>query len=204
MNRNFLILLIPLFLIIACSSSNGPGNGPDFDERYFPANDGDSWYFTSSELGSRVRSVEGDTTIEGVDCIRVRENGVTWEAWSIRSEGDSAGFYLHLLSFVTGVDTFHAWVEPPLRIPFFMEVDDTYNYSSDAYYYDEGDLYTFTIAGTFRFDGLTEKTVEAGEFTDVLNLAYPGYREYYARDVGLLDNGDYTLDSAFIDGEWIR
>ncbi len=204
MIRSILIAITLLLLAISCSSSNGPEPVLVLDESYFPTADGDTWYFTSSELGSRVRTIEGDTTIEGCNCIRVRENGVTWEAWSIIPDGDSAGFYVHLLSFVAGVDTFHAWVEPPLRIPFEMDQDETYNYSSDAFYYDGGDLFTFTIAGTLRFDGFVDKTVPAGNFQDVLNLAYPGYREYYAKNVGLLDNGDYVLDSAFIDGEWIR
>lgn len=174
-----------------------------FNAVYFPVADGDTWYYTSQTLGQVVRTVDGDTTINGRACIRVLEGGVTAEAWSLEESGNSAGFYVHLLS--TG-SVFYEF-EPPLRIPFDMAVDEVYNYEATVTKYVSGTVSeVFDISGNLRFEGFVDYLVPAGDFENVIQIYYieDDYNEYYAPGVGLLDNEDYVLDSAYIGGTWFR
>ena len=202
------VLLILAFALLAgcSSSSNGPDNNPEFTAAYFPVSDGDTWFYTNSESEKIERRIDGDTVINGVTCIRVIENGSTAEAWRLIESGDSAGFYVHMLAIPTNEGDIQPYFVPPLRIPLNMEVDEEYNYDSDAFYEQGGTAYTFTITGTLIFEGFADKTVPAGSFGDVARIYYEtdDYYEYYAEGVGLLDNEDYVLDSAHINGEWIR
>ncbi len=199
-------LIILAVILIGCSSSNGPDNVPVFDASYFPHADGDTWYYTAVDETKITRVVDGDTTINGLDCIKILENGATTEAWSIIESGDSAGFYVNMLTFLYGADIIHPYFDPPLRIPFKMAMDEEYNYNSDAYYTLNSQMYTFNVSGKLIFKGFIEKSVPAGDFKDVARIYYEtdDYYEYYAEGVGLLDNEDYVLDSAFIGGKWYR
>jgi hypothetical protein len=202
-------VIISTFLIsilLTCSSSNGPENTPEFTSAYFPIGDGDTWYFSTSTSEKITRTIDGDTTINNVQCLRVLENGRTAEAWSITESGDSAGFYVHLLLLKFANDTVLTRFEPPLRIPLEMEKSDLYEYSSTGYYTLNSEQYFFSINGSLQFLGFIDKTVAAGSFENVIDLYYinDDYHEYYAEGVGLLDNEDYVLDSAFIDGVWIK
>jgi hypothetical protein len=201
-----LSLIILALVLVGCSSSNGPENTPVFNASYFPHADGDTWYYTASNSEKITRVVDGDTVINGLDCIRILENGEIAEAWSIIESGDSAGFYVNMLTFVYNSEVIHPYFDPPLRIPFNMKADDEYTYDSDGYYTSGGNVYTFTAAGTLKFEGFIEKDVPAGNFKDVARIYYvtDNYNEYYAKGVGLLDNEDYVLDSAFIGGKWYK
>ncbi|HER00435.1 MAG TPA: hypothetical protein ENO22_13925 [candidate division Zixibacteria bacterium] len=207
------LFLLAAVLLVACSSSNGPENNPEFNSAYFPASDGDTWYYTKWESEKIVREIDGDTAVNGVNCIRVLENGSTSEAWRIVEDGDSAGFYVHMLTYGFESDTIRPYFDPPLRIPLNMNVGEEYDYASDAFYEQGGTAYTFSITGTLVFEGFVDKTVPAGSFGDVARIHYydidensdtTQYYEYYAPGVGLLDNEIYVLDSAFIDRVWIR
>jgi len=174
-----------------------------FNAIYFPVADGDTWYYTDSLESIVIRVLDGDTIINGRNCIRVLENGFTTEAWSLEESGDSAGYYIHLLS--TG-SVFYEF-EPPLKIPFDMEQDEVYNYEATVTKYVSGTVNeVFDISGHLRFEGFVDYSVPAGNFENVIQLYYieDDYNEYYAPGVGLLDNDDYVLDSAYIDGTWYR
>ncbi len=201
-----IILAILALAMVSCSSSDGPDGGPVFDASYFPHANGDTWYFTASNSDKITRVVDGDTVINGLDCIKILENGEIAEAWSIIETGDSSGFYVNMLSFIYGDETIHPYFDPPLRIPFNMKANDEYTYDSDAYYTSGGDVYTFPAVGVLKFEGFIEKSVPAGDFTDVARIYYvtDDYYEYYAKGVGLLDNDDYVLDSAYIGGKWYK
>ncbi len=166
-------------------------DGADF----FPFADGDIWYYTTSSHDTIVRTVSGDTTINGLVCKRVLENDTTAEAWSI----DSTGFYVHLLDKIL-------WFDPPLKIPFDLAYDEPFNYSSLVYWTQNDTLYQSDISGILKFKGYMTFTVNAGRFDSTIQLSYitEGYSEYYARGVGLLYNGVYALDSAYVGGVWYR
>jgi hypothetical protein len=192
---------------IVCSSSNGPeDDDPELNSDYFPMNEGDTWYFTVPVRGSVVRTVEGDTTIADAECVRIRENGETVEAWSVIESGEEAGFYVHLLTAYVGFDTLNIRFEPPLKIPFYMEESDIYKYTSTGYYLDDGVPYYFEVEDSVRFEGFVSKTVTAGDYSESAKIYYMGddYFEWYGKNLGLLDNEDYVLDSAYIDGKWYR
>lgn len=172
------------------------------DSSYFPMAMGDTWYYTNDSGQSIVRTVEGDTTICFRNCTRIYHNGEIAEAWSI----DDTGFYVHLL---TGNSSFE--VSPLLAIPFELPALGDYAFNSGVFV--ECNYQDFDIAGTLTFIDYTSKTVPAGTFDTVAELYYdpagddpedPPYTEYYAPGVGLLDNGDLILDSAFIGGVWHR
>jgi len=162
---------------------------------YFPMADGDTWYFTGPASRKIRRVVDGDTTIAGAVCKRVLENDTTAQAWS----KDTSGFYVHLLD-----DSMRA--EPPLKIPFNISTLQTYHYNSDLYWTSNDTVWSITVSGDLRFSGYVVKDVPAGHFPAAAKFTYitDGYYEYYAKDVGLLDDGDYILDSAFVGGVWYR
>ena len=166
---------------------------------YFPLDTANRWYYFSRGGNNHiVRQVSGDTIIAGLHCLRVLHNGLTAEAWSV----DSTGFYTHLL-----LNKYRA--EPPLAIPFALKVDSVYYYNSTVYWDENGTSFEATFSGSLLYKGFTADTVGAGIFTDCIKIHYlpdgdTPYDEIYARNVGLLDNGDLTLDSAFVGGVWYR
>jgi len=173
-------------------------NGPD----YFPMAEGDTWYYTDGDQETIVRTVSGDTVIAGNSCKRILHNDQTAEAWSIITTGDSAGFYVHLLT-----DIYNYRFEPPLVIPFDLVFDAPYNYQSTAYWVEDQTPYYAEISGTLKFKGYEAYTTPTGlNFDDAIKFFYipDGYYEHYARNVGLLDNGDFVLDSAYVGGVWYR
>jgi hypothetical protein len=160
---------------------------------YFPMANGDTWYYTDLSSQKITRVISGDTMVNGVLCKQVVENDETAEAWAV----DTAGFYVHLLT-----DVYHYRFVPPLEIPFDLVINELYNYNSNVYWLDS----TAVFSGTLKFNGYTGYDVPAGHFDNVMDILYLtyGYHEYYAKGVGLLDNGDYILDSALIGGVWFR
>jgi len=183
---------IPLAQNHVWSFKTGPVRIMDGPE-YFPMADGDTWYYTNAASQKLTRVVSMDTTVNGVVCKRIRENGATEEAWAI----DSTGFYVHLLT-----DVYHYRFVPPLKIPFDLVLEAPYNFSSDVYWLDS----TAVISGTLKFKGYVAFDAPAGHFENVIKLYYipDGYYEHYAKGVGLLDNEDMVLDSAFVGGVWFR
>ncbi len=163
--------------------------------RFFPMADGDTWYFTAADMHKVVRTVSGDTLITSHTCKRVLENDTTAEAWFT----DSTGFYVHLLDG-------NLRAEPPLKVPFHMALNEIYHYSSNLYWTENGTPWTAPISGDLKYNGYVDKTVPAGTFNGAIKFLYitEGYSEYYAWGIGLLDNGDYVLDSAFVGGVWYR
>ncbi|MFH1701379.1 MAG: hypothetical protein ABIE07_12435 [Candidatus Zixiibacteriota bacterium] len=172
--------------------------GPD----YFPMADGDTWYYTNAIDEQIIRTVSGDTTIAIRTCRRVLHNGVTAEAWSISYLGtDSAGFYVHML---TG-DDIYVFI-PPLAIPFNLEAAGPHNYNSQVFVNNVG---AGSITGSLSFVDYVTGQVPAGTFESIIQLHYtpdgePEYDEFYAPYVGLLNNGDMELDSAFVGGVWYQ
>ena len=168
---------------------------------YFPMAEGDTWYFTGPDDKIIKRIVSGDTTINSITCVRVLENDTTAEAWT----KDGNGFYVHLLAGIYRP-------EPPLAIPFDLVEGTSYQYNSRAYFTEEGVNYYIDLTGSLDFQGYVDKTVPAGTFEDAIMLYYDPsspegsepYHEYYGKNVGLLDNGDYILDSAYIGGVWYK
>ncbi len=166
---------------------------------YFPMAEGDTWYYTWVDSAKSIkREVSGDTTILGNSCKRILENGATAEAWAKNTNG----FYVHFLAGAF-------WFDPPLAIPFDLEEGITYEFSSNMFTEVDEQIYTSVTSGGLDFMGYVTDTVPAGIFNDVIKLYYQpdgqtAYYEFYARGVGLLDNGDYILDSAYIGGVWYR
>jgi hypothetical protein len=194
-----LTLLMTIFLFAGCSSDK-PAEPAKLTDgaNYFPLAEGDTWYFTTSDLRKIVRTVSGDTTVEGVICKRILENDTTTEAWTI----DTSGFKLHLLLQ-------NNWADPPLLIPFNLVEGRPYHYDSRIYFYENDILYYSEFTGSLEFKGYVSKTVMAGTFSKAIKLHYipdgsTAYDEYYGKGVGLLDNGDYFLDSAYIGGVWYK
>ncbi len=188
------IIILLSIVLIGCSSTDKSEPVKLTDgAAYFPIANGDTWYFAATGGRKIVRAVSGDTTINSLSCKRILENDTTQEAWSV----DANGFKTHLLIR-------DHWFDPPLLIPFNLEQGKPYNYSSTVYFYDNDTLYQSPVEGSLTFDGYVNKTVPAGTFSNVIKLHYlpDDYYEYYAKGIGLLDNGDYVLDSAFIDSVW--
>ena len=192
-------LIIPIALITlwSCSDSDS-GNDPvpvvlENGEAYFPLHEGDTWYYTDDDQNQIIRIVSGDTTINSLPCKKILHvtgvDTVTEEAWS----ADSLAFYIHLLDEVL-------WFDPPLDIPFTLTQDAPYAYNSQVY---NGIDNVGVAIGTLTFLGYVTKTVGAGTFTDAIKIYYDEdapYSEFYAPNVGLLDNEDIILDSAVING----
>ncbi|MCP4703505.1 MAG: BACON domain-containing protein [candidate division Zixibacteria bacterium] len=166
---------------------------------YFPMADGDIWYYWWADSAKTIkRVISGDTVILGTVCTKILENTATTEAWT----KDANGFYIHLLAR-------NFWFDPPLAIPFDLEEGITYDFSSNMFTKVDDQIYTSVISGGLDFIGYVTDTVPAGIFNDVIELYYQpddetNYYEYYAPGVGLLDNGDYILDSAYIGGIWYK
>ncbi|MCP4567804.1 MAG: Ig-like domain-containing protein [FCB group bacterium] len=163
-------------------------------QEFFPMADGDTWYFTNDTGLQVTRSVQGDTTFSSVNYKKIVENGVPTEAWGFSGEG----FELRMLAGLYRLD-------PPLTIPLDL-VKNVIFYDTTHAFERGNDTAYFEITEELRFTGYVTKDVPAGHFDDVIRLSYDlgGYFEYYARGVGLLDNEDYVLDSAYIGGVWYR
>lgn len=167
-------------------------------ENYLPIGEGDKWFYRDKNLLPVTREISGDTLINAALCKRILHNGQTAEAWSV----DSSGFRIHLLT-----DDFHYQFDPALTIPFEMVYDAPYPYTSTATWWENDTLWSVEISGTLKFRGFkTYETPTGIQFDDVIQLYYipDGYSEYYARGVGLLDNEDFVLDSAYVGGVWYR
>ncbi len=199
-SRLVTMLLIISGLIIAlggCGGDGDNGNGPTpvvytLSSSYFPMADGDTWYFDTNNV-TIVRTISGDTVINGVTCKRVLENGVTSQAWVIQ---DST-FRIYLIAEILRP-------EPPLDIPFTLERGKVFSYGSTLY--DDDDDSIGFASGSLEFRGKITDTVPAGIFDSVATIYYSpdDYTEYYAPGVGLLNDEFYLLDSALIGGVWYR
>ncbi len=196
--KNIIILFFILMLINCSPDKPAPApkiiDGPE----YFPMADGDKWFYSTQNVPLIIRQVSGDTTVAGVSCKRVFENMHTIEAWTV----DSTGFRLHLLAE-------KLWLDPPLEIPFKLVQGESFSYQSKAFFYKNDSLVYYELGGKLQFSGYVTKEVKAGKFSNVLKFHYSPdggdpYDEYYAKGVGLLDNGEYLLDSAYIGGKWYK
>lgn len=211
-----LILIIIALIMAACSDDDKPNNpqptGLGIDSTYFPIGEGDSWYYTSSDTMQIVRAISGDTVIVATGTLvifgdsievtdtgkKVLENGVTAQAWS----RDSIAFYIHLIGDIYRPN-------PPLPIPYELELNVPFEYWTRFIWTENSTEYFQDDSGTTVYRGDVQRTVPAGLFDSVIQITYnpagqSSYDEYYARNVGLLDDGDYILDSAFVGGIWYR
>lgn len=168
---------------------------PGFGEAFFPMEEGDTWYYTDAASGSVIRTVSGDTIIDSRPCKKILKNGHTAEAWS----KDADSFYVHLL-----LDSMYA--VPPLAIPFSMVVGDTHQYDAQLRFPCGENICFIEISGTIFFASYVARQIPAGIFRAVAQFHYSpdDYDEFYAPGVGLLDNGDLILDSAYVGGIWFR
>jgi hypothetical protein len=166
---------------------------------FFPIDTANRWYYFSRGGNNHiVRTISDDTVIAGLHCRKVLRGGITEEAWSV----DSSGFYTHLLLNIYRP-------EPPLAIPFTLKVDSAYFYNSNVFWTQNDSTFSAPFSGTLVYKGFTTDSVRAGKFSDCIKIHYlpdgdTPYDEIYARHVGLLDNGDLTLDSALVGGVWYR
>lgn len=186
-------------------NSHGAGYGdtvsfatPGFGEAFFPMEEGDTWYYTAVGSGSVIRTVSGDTTIEGNVCKKILHNGHTAQAWS----KDTGAFYVHLIN-----DSMYAI--PPLAIPFSMGEGDSHQYAAQLRFPCGENICFIEISGSIFFTAYVTRQVPAGTFKATAQLHYlqdddNDYNEFYAPGVGLLDDGDFVLDSANIGGVWFR
>ncbi|MFH2035836.1 MAG: hypothetical protein ABIJ45_05480 [Candidatus Zixiibacteriota bacterium] len=209
MKKSFLTFAIFMVLacfmcIISCSPNDDDPPPPPPDttldiSTYFPMAEGDIWYYTDTLGFLTIKQVSGDTLINSESTKRIVVNiTTTKEAWS----KDSSAFYIHLLEG-------NVEFQPPLEIPFNI-VDQPYNFGSKVIIYLSGNTFGDTTYGTLSFVEFDTMTVTAGLFDSVMTLYYDQtepddqYYEYYARNVGLIDNGFMQLDSAHVGGVWYR
>jgi hypothetical protein len=177
--------------------------------RYFPVQQGNKWFYNNGQY-SRVLS--GDTTIAGILCQRLLENGETEEAWTLTS----ARFAQHLLAGFL-------WFDPPLQIPLNLEKDKPYQTSALGRVAPgwESPIDSVRFKGTVTFTGYFQKEVADIATDSCIGLHYiikstiynhsaatdtstSIYDEYYARGIGLVlltdPNDTRYLDSAIING----
>jgi hypothetical protein len=190
------MIVLAVLLIAGCSGEDPVLFTKDNSADYFPLSASDTWYYTYTDVDttfSVVRFVAGeDVDLGSVVCTGILEDDQLVECWTI----DDEGVHIHLLAFLY-------MPEPPLLIPFEMRSDSPLLY--DSFASDITDPSSgFRVKGSLSFQGYVTKTVPAGTFKDCLKLFYDDedepYYEYYAPGVGLLDNGNYVLDSARIGG----
>lgn len=206
--RFFSVLLIISVLIfagqfISCGDDDKPTEPTPVllveGEKYFPAAEGDMWFYTNLDSVQIVRVVSGDTTVNGVQCLRILHNDTTKEAWQLTE----TTFLVHLLE---GNIRF----QPPLPIPFDMNTNQAVGFSSNVFIFEDPYVYESHTHGNLYFKGYLTRSVPAGEYDSVIDLYYDvvepedRYHEYYAKNIGLLDNGDLVLDSAFVGGVWYK
>jgi hypothetical protein len=208
-----IVAALLIFLISSCGKGpDGPGDHPKIvgGERYFPMADGDTWFYNSAAV---IREVDGDTTINGYVCKKVLQGTVTAQAWSITSER----FAQHLLEETYIFD-------PPLEIPLDLEKGTPHEFNSLGINsaaipgsQDPVQVDSVRTIGKLSFDGYVTKTINQVDLDSCIKLDYDytdhvyyadgdsilfpnQYSEYYARNIGLIDDGDIVLDQARIDG----
>ena len=209
----FLVIPVLVLLVAGCGKKPVPPEDPPkivAGERFFPMHDGDIWNYTTGV----IRKVDGDTTIGGYPCKRVLQASVTSQAWSITSER----FAQHLLD---GSIEFM----PPLAIPLDLQKGTPHEFNSlginhDAVPGSNDPLQVDSVRtmGTLSFDGYVTRTINNVDLDSCIKLDYDyvdsvyfaddtvepfssQYSEYYARGIGLIDDGDIQLLQATIDGE---
>lgn len=179
---------------------NGDGKKTTISKEYFPVHDGDFWSYNN---GTILRQLSGDTVINEVTCRRLLQGGVTTEAWTLTDER----FAQHLLDK-------EIWFDPPLQIPFNLQIDSTYDVFSYGHFV--GDTTKVgSYSGTLTNKGYVSRTVGDNTFDSCLWLDYHievldyydssvstiDFTEYYARGIGLvLSPDDKYLDYAIIAG----
>lgn len=202
----FAVILSVVAFFYGCSDPVQPDDpvtiidGP----AYFPMHDGDTWYYNSSI----IRKVDGDTTVNGIQCKRVFLGTETDQAWTV----DSQGFAQHLFEG-------YLWFDPPLRIPFNMKKGVPFNFSSlgrisDAF---ESDADSIRTAGSLHFDGYVSRVRNNVTLDSCLKFDYSyidkiykkngtviedtsSYSEVWAKGIGMIEDGDWFLDLAVING----
>jgi hypothetical protein len=212
--RYFILLGLWFSLILLFVACDDNGNGPNDDpititngRTFFPVADGNRWSYNN---GAVIRQLDGDTVINGDTCARLFSGGVTEEAWTLTDER----FAQHLLAQVI-------WFDPPLQIPFDLEKDKPYEFSSIGR--EVGDTTARgRYYGTLTFKGYVSQTVMGNDYDSLLHLDYhvtvfnfsdssesvSDFEEYYARGIGLVLSPDpnpnfaLNLDSARINGFW--
>jgi hypothetical protein len=211
--RVFCSALLLIVLITAWGCSNKATNPQAVTikdgKRYFPVQQGNKWFYNNGQY-SRVLS--GDTTVAGILCQRLLENGETEEAWTLTS----ARFAQHLLSGFL-------WFDPPLQIPLNLEKDKPYQTSALGRVAPgwTSPIDSVRFEGTLTFIGYFQKDVADIVTDSCIGLHYiikstiynhsaaidtstDVYDEYYARGIGLVLWTDPEepryLDSAIING----
>ncbi len=175
-------------------------------ERYFPMHDGDIWYYNSANT---IRMVDGDTTINGYNCKRVMEGIITTQAWSLTSER----FAQHLLDRTVSFD-------PPLQIPLDLMEGEPHGFSSLGLVdpaNNPGNIDSIRTFGEITFAGYVTRRINNVDLDSCIKIDYDyidsvwfsdaepigaasQYSEFYARGIGLIDDGDLLLDQAKING----
>lgn len=206
-----LILIFAITLIIADGCSKKGENPPPAitikdGARYFPIQQGNIWYCWYYEGGQGIRKLDGDTTINGVLCQRLLNNGKTDEAWTLTT----AKFSQHLLGG-------SRWFEPPLEIPLDLEKDKPFVLVSQPHYLVGDSSQLKLVKATLTFSGYVTREILDVTVDSCLQIDYAirefevidgdtvwgaliSYSEFYGIGLGLIDDGDKALDSAFISG----
>jgi len=224
--RSLISMLVMLTFIIVSGCGSGdavkilrsdPDDGLPDAVDYFHMESGDVWYYTYTnenndswqvkrEIGAKIAT---DYTTP-LACTGIYENGEFFECWSI----DAYSFKQHYLGVrlsTTEVEVLS--VDPYLEIPLDLRSDEPHYFNSVATDI-SNPLISFTVSGYLIFDGYSTHTIPTGTFENCMTLLYAptdangnpdtdspdAYREYYAPYIGLIDNGDIVLDSAYIDG----
>jgi hypothetical protein len=211
--RQLLAITLCLLLLAVAGCSDKTTN-PDpimikNGTRYFPVQQGNKWFYNGGEY---VRSISGDTTVAGVSCLRLMQNGETEEAWTLTSER----FAQHLLAQFL-------WFDPPLQIPLNLQKDKPYQTTTLGKVAPGWDspIDSVRFEGTVTFTGYVQKEVVDVMKDSCIGLHYSmkstiynhtglpssstdSYEEYYAPGIGmvLLDDprDQRYLDSAIING----
>jgi hypothetical protein len=205
------LFLIALMATWGCSKTTEPPPVTAIKDgmRYFPVQQGNKWFYNNGQYN---RVLSGDTTIAGVLCQRLLENGKTEEAWTLTT----ARFAQHLLAQFL-------WFDPPLQIPLNLEKDKPYQTSALGKIAPgwESPIDSLRLEGTLTFTGYFQKEVADIVTDSCIGLHYiikstiynhsaaadtstDVYDEYYARGIGLVLWTDPEepryLDSAIING----
>jgi len=200
-----------IFPLLMTGCSDPPPKPPEKEKivngrSYFPMNDGDTWFYNSADV---IRTVDGDTTINGYVCRKVLQGNKTAQAWSLTDER----FAQHLLERSFSFD-------PPLEIPLDLEKGMPHEFNSLGIVdpsYNPDEIDSVRTIGTLAFDGYVTRTLNHVDldscikidydytdhvyFSDGVSITAPTqYSEYYARGIGLIDDGDIVLDQARING----
>jgi hypothetical protein len=200
-----LMTIVLSFIICSCDDDNGSVNGnhvevlPDNPEEFFPMEVGDTWYYTEDDFWFAKRWVGEKILFEGDSCYPVYKKTVPEIIPDTLEQCltiDSTGVYIHYLASQFKFD-------PPLKIPFDLASDNPHVYDATGVDIEDPGT-TLHIQGQIEYRGVVQKTVPAGTFDETIELYYNDsaekYTEFYARGVGLLDDGSIVLDSAIVGG----